>query len=638
MRALEAAHASGVVHRDVKPANIMVRPDESPVVIDFGFARLLDDTDGPTVTRSGDLFGTPPYMSPEQVARQSVKVDHRTDVWSLGVTLYECLTLRRPFEALVRERLYHAILLKPHSDPARLNAAVSRDLKTVLDVALEKDPDRRYGSAAAFADDLERVLEGRTVRARSPSPAIRVRRWALRNPRTATGLTAAFLGLAVGLFIAVTQWRRAEAAADAERLLSDVGILSMLEPWQDELWPADPQHADEMRQWLREARALSNRLPLHKHAASGDGSERIDRIQRRHREGVVRRITAIGGVIDDVERRLEFAETLEQRSLIDHAGAWRRAIKEVGDRSICPKYDGLVITPQIGLVPLDRNGDTGLWEFWALSAGPVPEDSGSPAARQGLVFVLVPGGTLQMGSPPTEKGRIADQEHLHPRELAPFFIGKYEVSQTLWMGVFGQDVNPSTARVGRRRRDPITGLHPVERVTWAEATIAARRLAAILPSEAQWEWSTRASTSSAFAHGERQDCLDGTENIADVSAANHPEIQLLPKTAGWDDGYGLHAPVGTFVPNPWGLFDVHGNVAEWCRDRWHPAAHEAASTTPDGLIPPHPTSTTRRAYRGGSFYDAPVHCRAARRWSANADSDRLPNLGLRLARSIDDAR
>lgn len=105
-RAVHAAHEEGVIHRDLKPANIMITPDGRPVVLDFGLAR--DEQSALALTVSGDLFGTPPYMAPEQIQPQLGRPDRRTDVYALGATLYECLTLRRPFEAPTREGLYRA--------------------------------------------------------------------------------------------------------------------------------------------------------------------------------------------------------------------------------------------------------------------------------------------------------------------------------------------------------------------------------------------------------------------------------------------------------------------------------------------------------------------------------------------------
>jgi serine/threonine protein kinase/Flp pilus assembly protein TadD len=180
-RALHAAHEAGIVHRDVKPGNIMVTPAGEPVILDFGFARD-EDSDLASLTRSGDFFGTPAYMSPEQLARQALRLDRRTDVWSLGVCLFEALTLRRPFEAPTREGLYQAILAENPPAPRRLNPLIPQDLRVVLDTAIEKNRDHRYQTAGAFADDLLAVVEHRPVAARPIGPLGRFTRWAAREP------------------------------------------------------------------------------------------------------------------------------------------------------------------------------------------------------------------------------------------------------------------------------------------------------------------------------------------------------------------------------------------------------------------------------------------------------------------------
>ena len=126
------------------------------MILDFGLAQEVEG-DQPTLTMTGDLMGTPAYMSPEQIAAQRITIDRRTDVYSLGVSLYECLTLRRPFDAPTRERLYQAILTKDPADARELNPALPGDVKVVLETALEKDRDRRYQTALDFAEDLRRV-------------------------------------------------------------------------------------------------------------------------------------------------------------------------------------------------------------------------------------------------------------------------------------------------------------------------------------------------------------------------------------------------------------------------------------------------------------------------------------------------
>lgn len=182
--ALHAAHEGGVIHRDVKPQNIMITPTGEPVVLDFGLAGDISD-DSKSLTQTGDVFGTPAYMSPEQASGRHALIDGRTDVWSLGVSLYECLTLRRPFDAPTRELLFDAILRREPTDPRRFNSAVSADLKTVLETALEKDAHRRYRSALALADDLRRVRSQEPILARPVGPIGRSVRFCRRRPATA---------------------------------------------------------------------------------------------------------------------------------------------------------------------------------------------------------------------------------------------------------------------------------------------------------------------------------------------------------------------------------------------------------------------------------------------------------------------
>jgi len=215
-RALHAAHESGVIHRDIKPGNIMITPEEQPVVLDFGLAGEMEG-DGPTLTRTGDLFGTPAYMAPEQLMAQRIRVDRRVDIWALGVTVYEAVTLTRPFEAPTREGLYQSILTREPRPAQRLNPAIPRDLDVVLKVALEKDRDRRYQTALDFAEDLRAVREGQPIRARPPSMLTRGWRLARRNPVSSLLLTSLLLVLTVGLPVLAYQ-RGLLQAAEPDRI------------------------------------------------------------------------------------------------------------------------------------------------------------------------------------------------------------------------------------------------------------------------------------------------------------------------------------------------------------------------------------------------------------------------------------
>jgi len=193
-RALHAAHESGLVHRDIKPANIMVTAAGAPVLLDFGLARDVE-VDGATLTETGQVMGTPGYMAPEQLRGDRKRLDRRVDVYALGVTLYEFLTLQRPFHAATRDQLYARIFDSDPPDPRRVNPAISRDLRVVLDTALEKDPDRRYQTAEAFADDLRCVREQRPIHARPVSPVGKLVRWARRRPAWAALMVVLTIGL-----------------------------------------------------------------------------------------------------------------------------------------------------------------------------------------------------------------------------------------------------------------------------------------------------------------------------------------------------------------------------------------------------------------------------------------------------------
>ncbi|MAG30544.1 MAG: hypothetical protein CL908_06570 [Deltaproteobacteria bacterium] len=194
-RALHVAHEARVIHRDIKPSNIMVTPEQDPVLLDFGLARSLEgNEEGPSLTQSGDVMGTPHYMSPEQISGAS-RVDARTDVYSLGVTLYELIAGRRPFEAPNREQLYRTILTGDATPVNQVNSLVERDLEVVLQTALERDLDRRYQTARAFADDLRAVLDSEPIAARPLGLWLRGKKWFRRNPRIAVSGIVVFIAL-----------------------------------------------------------------------------------------------------------------------------------------------------------------------------------------------------------------------------------------------------------------------------------------------------------------------------------------------------------------------------------------------------------------------------------------------------------
>lgn len=191
-RALAAAHAAGVVHRDVKPSNLLLDDEGGVHLVDFGLAR--DSAHG-TITRSKQVAGTVHNMSPEQARVEEVKVDHRTDVYSLGVVLYEMLTLRRPFTGKTDLAVFERIK-KGDPPPIRsFNASVPRDLETICGKAMALDVRERYQSAGDFADDLERFVNREPIAARRTPALERVRRGVVARR---TALKGAAVGLGLG--------------------------------------------------------------------------------------------------------------------------------------------------------------------------------------------------------------------------------------------------------------------------------------------------------------------------------------------------------------------------------------------------------------------------------------------------------
>ncbi len=222
--ALDYAHQHGIVHRDIKPANLMVDAEGRLWVTDFGLAHMQGEGG---LTATGDLLGTLRYMSPEQALAKRGLVDHRTDVYSLGLTLYELLAGQPAFPGEDRRELLQRIA---HEDPAplrRLNPAVPADLETVLARATAKEPAERYATARELADDLRRFLEDRPVLARRPTVAQRLRKWARRHRALVGSLTLSAAVLLVGGVLglaafAVQQHDLADQRKrDAEKIAAD---------------------------------------------------------------------------------------------------------------------------------------------------------------------------------------------------------------------------------------------------------------------------------------------------------------------------------------------------------------------------------------------------------------------------------
>ncbi len=286
-RGAHAAHEQGVVHRDLKPANVLLFSGDSPnraadtipKITDFGLARALD---GEQQTRTGAILGTPAYMAPEQAAGR--EPTPAADVYSLGAVLYEMLTGRPPFRgATPLETLEQARTLEPVS-PRTLRPGVPRDLAVICLKCLEKEPARRYASAAALADDLRRHLDDRPIVARPASVAVRVVKWARRRPLVAllSALCLACLAALAAGGVLYERWLRAaldqareereraeersgEATRQAERADANYreaseAVRRMLFRTKDARWNAIPRLQQLRRQQMEDALAFYDRM------------------------------------------------------------------------------------------------------------------------------------------------------------------------------------------------------------------------------------------------------------------------------------------------------------------------------------------------------------------------------------------
>ena len=669
--AIHHAHQQGVVHRDLKPANILVDRSGRPRVLDFGVARVTGTGVHLTTvqTAAGTLIGTVPYMSPEQVAGDGRPVDTRSDVYALGVVGYELLTGELPHD--VRELAIPAAARRIGTEDARPLAAVDPafrgDVDTIFGKALERDRERRYGSAAELGADLRRYLRHEPIAARPASLGYQLRKFARRNRGLVTGAALALAALVLGLAAAVANALEARSALADFDLVALVVRLREAREAEEELYPAWPERAGALRAWLEEHAAplLAARADVGRALAKLRGRGAPDPVEpgrlvfddRRDqflwdtldalRADLAEFADGERGLCAAVRERLAWATSVRAASIEDRSGEWERAIAAIAASdgvAASELYRGLQIAPQTGLVPLGMDPASGLWEFAQLrsgrGAGAVPRrgpEDGELAydgREAGLVFVLLPGGTFTMGcqsedplGPRYDPRAEPHESPPHPVTLAPFFLSKYELTQAQWERLSGGET-PSYYRAGSHSHGvpTVTGDHPVEQVSWRMAVDLLERHGLVLPTEAQWEYSCRAGTETVWSPGDEVPSLRGYVNVADAAAA---------RAAPWkaesaiDDGHVIHAPVGSFQPNAFGLLDMHGNVFEWCLDTF--AFYERPARGGDGLrMGPEGND---RVSRGGCFRSTAVRARSGNRNMTGPDI-RSVNLGLRPARPL----
>lgn len=649
--AMAFAHAKRVIHRDLKPDNVRIGRFGEVYVMDWGLARVLgrdtpdivrwaprplssvqtDRRDGGApnevlMTLDGDVLGTPYYMAPEQARGELDRVDARADVYAVGAMLYLLLAGRPPYAPTTGRLSARTVVgLVVHGPPptvASLAPDADPDLIAVCERAMARDREQRYAGMNELAQDLEAWLGRRPVRASAPSLGRTLRLFVQRHRAASLTAAAALAILSVagtGFVLRLSQESVAkELARQASERRGDAMAAASLAEREKRLWPAVPTRVEALGAWLDDAEDL-----LRRERGYRDALARASGADRAELEAILQSTERVASLRPSIERRIALARSIGKLSLDDQAAAWEQVIADLSGDA---RFAGVRLAPQLGLVPLWKNESSGLWEFWHVASGVRPV-AGAPRAEDGIVLVLIPPGVLAHGVPQESsdvKGMRWQPDASEVREpIAAAFIAKHELTQDQWERAMG--TRPSRWQPGVTAGAPACPTCPVESVNWIDAAGCMERLGLRLPSELEWEYACRAGSEYRdFVHGPDAGAVEGHENVRDMTAGSVPGSPA----AAWSDGYSQLAPVGTFLPNAFGLHDMLGNVSEWCADEFLPVPR---SERPVDRAP-----VEIRVFRGGSWYGSILTnagCAWFRQWDKHASLNHAR--GLRACRSVD---
>jgi serine/threonine protein kinase/formylglycine-generating enzyme required for sulfatase activity len=667
--ALAYAHSRGIIHRDLKPVNIMVGDFGETYVMDWGLAKDLNDPmdglDDPAAQSSiatasplppnlaglgldatlpGVVMGTIRYMSPEQARAEPARNDVRSDVYAMGVILYELLCGDAPFhdrdDIKSVNDLVAAVGHERPTSTKQLAPNQPDELHSICAKAMAPKQRDRYPSIAAFATSLRQHLEKRVVDVHESGAFAELRKWVQRSPYTAGALGLLFVSITVGFFI------QRSLRAVADELVGDVFQLRHNEDLDnlmneaDALWPADSAHVAPLTDWLRRANLLRPTLDQYRaKLASLRARQDLDENEQWWSGMLVEAVGTFESFFGDdpataiyanVSRRLERAEALRGRTIDAHTDAWRRAQDALATD---PRFAGVDIPPQEGLVPLGPDPKSGLQEFSYLPSGDIPTRGADGTLQltddSALVLVLVPGGEFVMGA--TNSAEPGDNLSLfakaneapgpNPVRLDPFFIGKHELLRAQYLRLVDLPVEI----------DPNAPLDPLTAINRYDTEKFLDHHGLVLPTEAQWEYAVRAGTRTIWWCGNVAEDLARCGNLKDLAfLAELPPGKAKPAVEPWNDGYAAFpAEINAFEPNPWGLYGTIGNVWEWVAD--FAETYETPATNGDGFRGDR--VATRAIIRGAGFQSTGREATSTYRFFWAADQ-RADDTGVRVAKKI----
>lgn len=568
--ALDYAHKHGVIHRDIKPSNLLLAPDGRLSINDFGLARMLEQ---PGLTMTGEFVGTPAYMSPEQITAGRAPLDHRTDIYSLGATLYEMLTLRPPFAAQHRDQIIAQIMHKEPLRPRRLNRKVPVDLETICLKAMEKDPDRRYQTASALADDLRRFVNRFAIVARRTGPLVKMAKYVRRHKLAvlAAALMVVLAGAAaIGAYL---YWgSQAELSAEQKRTVDE--------------------------KWLRE-QIIPDLRRLIADKNYGVAFDLAEETERR-----------IPGDPTLAELRPEFSNTWTVVSEPPGADVFWR-----------PYGSNTAVWTRLGHTPLEKVSLPRGTVVWKLTKEGHETVEGRRVAQEGIArFVLdksgaVPAGMVraagnQYRPNPYGVGRLKDVD------LPDYFIDRFEVTNRQFKAFV--DVGGYAKK--EYWKYPFVK-EETKRLTWDEA-IKEFLDETGKPGPATWR-------SGTYPPGKEDFPVGGVSwyeaaAFAEFAGKSLPTINhwLRASGAGYPEeivvasNFSRKGPatVGSYAGiGPFGTYDTAGNVKEWCLNT---------------------VGFDRRFLMGGSWDDATY---IFIEWDAQAAFDRFPSYGFRCVKYLPDS-